>query len=187
MDNKEKLEHIARQIRACKECKIGTTGLPVPGEGNAEAKIVFIGEAPGKEEAKTGRPFVGRSGKLLRSLIKEIGLQEQEVFITSPVKYLPKQGTPSPVMIAHGRLHLETQLRVIQPKLLVLLGRVASEAVLGRSLPVSIHHGRMLSKNGMHLFLTYHPAAAIRFRKFDALIRSDFSRLRTLIQKMSRL
>jgi len=187
MDNKEKLEHIARQIRACKECKIGTTGLPVPGEGNAEAKIVFIGEAPGKEEAKTGRPFVGRSGKLLRSLIKEIGLQEQEVFITSPVKYLPKQGTPSSVMIAHGRLHLETQLRVIQPKLLVLLGRVASEAVLGRSLPVSIHHGRMLSKNGMHLFLTYHPAAAIRFRKFDALIRSDFSRLRTLIQKMSRL
>lgn len=76
MDKDDKLRKIALEIANCEECKVGKIGVAVPGEGNADAVIVFIGEAPGKTEAKTGRPFVGRSGKYLRSLIRSIELSE---------------------------------------------------------------------------------------------------------------
>ena len=91
----EQLLKIAQEIESCIECREGKLGRAVAGEGSAYAEIAFIGEAPGKEEAKVGRPFIGRSGKFLRSMIREIGLEEKEVFITSPVKYLPRRGTPT--------------------------------------------------------------------------------------------
>src|SRR5437762_582030 len=107
MNKQKALDEIAKEIEKCEVCKVGKTGVAVPGEGNPDADIVFIGEAPGKTEAKTGKPFVGRSGQLLRSLIREIGLDDvKDVFITSPVKYLPLRGTPTPQDIAHGRVHL---------------------------------------------------------------------------------
>src|ERR1700685_3374875 len=102
MDKQKELDRLAREIENCKICKIGKNGKAVPGEGNPDAKIAFIGEAPGKQEAVIGRPFIGRSGQLLRSLIREIGLKEDEVYITSPVKYLPERGTPTSEDIAHG-------------------------------------------------------------------------------------
>ncbi len=120
-DKQKKLEAIAREIEKCRQCRKGKHGKAVPGEGSPNAKIAFIGEAPGREEAKTGRPFIGRSGKLLRSLIRDAGLREQDVFITSPVKYLPDRGTPSADDIAHGRIHLSKQLDIIDPKFVVLL------------------------------------------------------------------
>src|SRR2546425_9448635 len=107
IDKQTQLDKISKEIELCKVCKVGKTGKAVPGEGNPDAKIVFLGEAPGKKEAETGRPFVGRSGQLLRSLIKEVGLKEDEVYITSPVKYLPLRGTPTPQDIAHGKTHLD--------------------------------------------------------------------------------
>ena len=78
MGKKRRLQKITEEIKNCKICKIGKIGKAVPGEGNPDAKVMFVGEAPGKLEVETGRPFVGRSGKLLRSLIKEIGLKEEE-------------------------------------------------------------------------------------------------------------
>src|SRR3712207_3427188 len=122
MNKQTALDEIAKEIENCEVCKIGKSGKAVSGEGNPDADIVFIGEAPGKTEALTGRPFIGRSGKLLRSLITSIGLKEEDVYITSPVKYLPDKGTPSLSDIAHGRLHLIKQFDVIDPKLIVLLG-----------------------------------------------------------------
>ena len=92
----------------------------MPGEGNPDAHIIFLGEAPGKNEAATGRPFIGRSGQLLRKMIRSLGLKESDVFITRPVKYLPDRGTPSKEQIAHGRTHLTKQLTVINPKIIVL-------------------------------------------------------------------
>jgi DNA polymerase len=153
----------------------------VPGEGNTDAAIVFIGEAPGKEEAKTGKPFVGRSGKLLRSCIRAIGLGEEEVFITSPVKYLPDRGTPSVSAVAHGRTHLEKQLAVIRPRIIVLLGAIACSAVLGRKLPIAEIHGTTREKDGRTCLITFHPAAAVRFPRVREAFLKDFEALKKLI------
>lgn len=172
------LEMIAQEIENCSVCKEGTSGKAVPGEGSPEAKIVFIGEAPGKTEAASGRPFIGRSGQLLRQLIQSVGLKEQDVFITSPVKYLPDRGTPSPEQIAHGRIHLNKQLAVIRPKLIVLLGSVATQAILQEKIPVIQRHGTRIERDNRTYFLTLHPAAAIRFQKFRKLLEEDFLKLK---------
>src|ERR1043166_605202 len=101
MNKRKELERIAKEIASCKICKRNSIGKPVPGEGNPNARIIFVGEAPGKTEAATGRPFVGRSGKFLRTNIQKIGLNDvKDVYITSPVKYLPKRGTPDKRQIA---------------------------------------------------------------------------------------
>lgn len=184
MNKQRELERIASEIEKCKVCKEGKTGVVVPGEGNPDADIVFIGEAPGKKEAVVGRPFIGRSGQLLRSLIREIGLDdEKDVYITSPVKYLPLRGTPTPADIAHGRTHLMKQLKIINPKIVVLLGRVAAEGVLERKVAVVKERGRVIeNKNGIKYFLTYHPAAALRFPvKFKPTLKEDFSLLKKLV------
>lgn len=211
MNKQRELERIAREIEKCSICKEGKTGVAVPGEGNPDADIVFIGEAPGKKEAIEGRPFIGRSGQLLRSLIREIGLDdEKDVYITSPVKYLPAHsglspsgsktgrqglpgGTPTPADIAHGRTHLMKQLDIIQPKLVVLLGRVAAEGVLQRKVAVVKERGHVIeNKNGpsrvgeprrrVKYFLTYHPAAALRFPvKFKPVLKEDFFKVKKLV------
>src|SRR6185436_19798058 len=128
MDKQKALAKIAKEIENCKICKKDKIGKAVPGEGSANADIVFLGEAPGKKEAETGRPFIGRAGKLLRSMLAEVGLKDADVFITSPVKYLPVYVTPKPEDIEHGRTHLFEQLKIIEPKIVVLMGNVASQA-----------------------------------------------------------
>lgn len=178
----EKLQKVAEEILACKECKVDRIGKAVVGEGSADADVVFIGEAPGKTEAETGRPFVGRSGKLLRHLITEIlGLKEEDVYITSPVKYLPTYVTPKPSDIAHGKIHLDKQLAIIEPKVVVLLGNTAIQGVLGRKIPTLKEHGNIISENNRRYFITVHPAAAIRFQKFKPIIVGDFKKLRGLL------
>jgi len=197
MNKRKTLDLIAQEIENCKICKEGKTGVAVPGEGNPDADIVFIGEAPGKKEAIVGRPFIGRSGQLLRSLIREIGLDdEKDVYITSPVKYLPLRGTPTPQDIVHGRTHLMKQLAIIEPKFVVLLGRVAAEGVLQKKVAVVKERGSVIEEStslkprgarkdgpshrgeprrSIQYFLTYHPAAALRFPvKFKPVLREDF-------------
>lgn len=181
MDKQTKLNEIAAKIAKCKICKMGKLGKPVPGEGNPDAKVMFIGEAPGKKEAESGRPFIGRSGQLLRRLINESGLKETEVYITSPVKYLPKRGTPTQADIDHGREHLFKQIDVIKPKIMVLLGNTACKGVLEQTIPILKNHGTIIEKNGMKYFITLHPAAVIRFPKYTATIKSDFDKLRGII------
>lgn len=187
MLNKQKaLDKIAREIEKCAECKIGKQGVAVAGEGNPDADVVFIGEAPGKLEAKTGRPFIGRSGQLLRALIREIGFDdEKDVYITSPVKYLPDRGTPTSTDIAHGRIHLMKQFAIIQPKVVMLLGRVAAEGVLERKVAVASEHGEVIEeKDGIKYFLTFHPAAALRFpKKFKPKLQEDFQKLKRLLTR----
>jgi len=180
MNKKKGLDKIAEEIDNCKICIVGKSGVAVPGEGNPDADIVFIGEAPGRKEAETGRPFIGRSGQLLRSLIREVGLKEEDVYITSPVKYLPDRGTPTPADIAHGRIHLMKQFDIIQPKIIVLLGNVATQGVLEMKIPVKSEHGKIIEKDGKKFLVTLHPAAALRFPSLKVLIRVDFEKLKKL-------
>jgi uracil-DNA glycosylase family 4 len=182
MDKKEALEKIAKQIEQCRECKIGKSGLAVVGEGNPDADVVFLGEAPGKNEAKTGRPFIGRSGALLRKFIHDIGLVESEVYIASPVKYLPDRGTPTKKDIQHGRKHLNDQLAVIDPKIIVLLGATAAYAIFERVVPIMKEHGSIVKQNNRTYLLTLHPAAVLRFPKYASLMKEDLKKVSRLIK-----
>lgn len=182
MDKAFRLKKIAQEIAQCLVCQNESLGKPVPGEGNSDAEFVFIGEAPGKQEAQTGRPFVGRSGQLLRCLIQNIGLKEDDVYITSPVKYLPKRGTPTRKDIKHGKTHLGAQLAIIKPKIIVLLGKVAALGVLGEDIPVLQKHGEIILKNGIKHFITIHPAAALRIQKLRPIIKEDFKKLKNNIE-----
>lgn len=182
MDKQKTLDKIALEIENCEICKVGKSGKAVPGEGNPDADIVFIGEAPGKTEALTGRPFVGRSGKLLRKTITEVlGLREDQVFITSPVKYLPDRGTPTSEDIVHGKIHLDKQIEVIDPRFVVLLGRVAVEGVLQCIIQVKKEHGKIIYKDGRQYFITLHPAAVLRFFHNKKDFEGDFKNLKALI------
>lgn len=183
MTKKASLEHIAQEIRSCTLCQAGTTGQAVPGEGNPDAKIVFVGEAPGKKEAATGRPFIGRSGTVLREAMHNIGFSEKDMFITSVGKYLPVRGTPSATQIAHGREHLTEQLHIIHPKLVVLLGSVAVQGVLQEKVPVKSVHGTIREKEGIFYFLTVHPAAALRFPLLRKVFLEDFQKIAQFSKK----
>ena len=188
MNKKRLLEKEAVKIKRCRQCRKDKSGKAVPGEGNAYAKIVFMGEAPGREEAKVGRPFIGRSGKLLRNLIRQIGLREEDVYITSPVKYLPasptggpKRPTPSKSEIIHGTTHLTRQLDIINPKIVVLLGNVAYQSLISQSASINKYHGEVIEKDRRKYFLTFHPAAAIRFPKIRRLIYQDFAKIKKIM------
>lgn len=182
-NKKHELESIAGEIKKCRKCRKNTSGLPVPGEGNPNARIMFIGEAPGRQEALSGRPFVGRSGKLLTKLIEEIGIKRNDVYITSPVKYYPGQRAPTRAEIEHGKIHLKAQIGIIKPKLIVLLGNTALTALLDKDFKVTKDHGKVIYKNNISFFVTFHPAAALRFPKNLSLIKKDFRKLKNLINK----
>lgn len=184
MNKSQALADIARSIEKCRTCKKDKSGKAVPGEGNPDADILFLGEAPGKNEALTGRPFIGRSGQILRKLIRDAGLLEVDVFITSPVKYLPDRGTPTKEHIAHGRIHLKKQLAVINPKIIVLLGNTACFAMLDRAVPIMKEHGNIIKQDGMKFLLTLHPAAVLRFPKYSPLVLADFKKLKDLILRL---
>lgn len=177
------LDAIAEEIKRCRTCRRNKTGLPVPGEGDPDADVIFIGEAPGKQEAATGRPFIGRAGKVLRALIKDAGLDERDVFITSPVKYLPIHVTPTPAEVAHGRTHLLKQFDVIDPKVIVLLGRVACLAVLEQRVFIAKDHGKIIEKDGRTYLIVYHPAAVLYSPAARKPLNADFKKLKRLLAR----
>lgn len=182
MDKQKALKKIAGEIARCIVCKKDSIGVAVPGEGNPNAKIVFVGEAPGKTEARTGYPFIGRSGTFLRSQIQKIlNLDDRkDVYITSPIKYLPKKGTPTPSQIAHGRKHFLKQLEIINPEIIVIMGRVAALGVLNEAIATSKLHGTYRKEKDKIYFFSYHPAAAVRFHRHTFI--EDFKKLKKLIQ-----
>lgn len=177
MEKKKKLEQLAKEIEQCSICKKNASGKMVFGEGNPNAKIMFVGEAPGREEALNGRPFIGRSGKLLRQAIQDNGLQEDDVYITSPVKYLPNRGTPSIQEIEHAKTHFSQQVDIINPQIFILLGATAVRAVLGESLPITKVHGQIIERNGKKYLIMFHPAAGLRFPPLKKLFLEDFHKI----------
>ena len=181
MKKEKLLQKIADEIAKCKECKKGKSGLPVPGEGSPDAKIMFVGEAPGFTEAQTGRPFVGRAGKFLNRMLGSIGLKREEVFITSPVKYFPGRRAPIPEEIRHGMIHTRKQIDIIKPKIIVLLGNAALHGLIDERLNITKAHGMVIEKDGIRYFPTFHPSAAMRFTKPRLKMEEDFKKLKRLL------
>jgi uracil-DNA glycosylase len=158
------LEEVAATIAGCRKCFLcqGRTRT-VPGEGNPEARLMFVGEGPGQTEDETGRPFVGRAGELLTRMIEAIDLQRDQVFIANVVKCRPPQNRkPLPDEIAACAPYLERQIGLIRPAVLVALGATAAEAMLGVKRSLTDLRGRVHSYRGIPLVVTYHPAALLR-------------------------
>ncbi len=151
----------------------------VLGEGPASVKIMFVGEAPGREEDKSGRPFVGRSGKYLTKLIEQAGFKRKNVFITSIIKTRPLNNRkPTPKEIKICLPWLLRQIEIINPKLVIMLGSSAAHALLGDGSNILKNHGKIFIRQKRKFFLTLHPAAALRFVKFKKIIEQDFRKLK---------
>ncbi len=130
-DKQKKLDEVAKEIAATKGGPFGPELNPVPGEGNPEAKVMFIGEAPGKNEAQTGRPFCGASGRVLTEMINHIGLERKDVYITNIVKDRPPDNRdPVPNEIKIYSSFLDRQIEAIQPKVVATLGRYSMAYVM---------------------------------------------------------
>lgn len=184
------LNQIAEEIRAHQGCGFEpceTCQNAVPGEGNEQADILFIGEGPGKNEDLQGRPFVGQAGKLLDELIESIGLKREDVFITNVLKARPPGNRdPKPEEIDHSWPWLEEQIANIQPKLIVLLGRHAMDWFLP-DLKISKDHGRAKRFRGQAYLPVYHPAAALYTGSLRQTLFDDFKQIPSLLKKIEKL
>jgi uracil-DNA glycosylase family 4 len=159
--------------------------IPVIGEGSLTSKIFFVGEAPGKLEGETGRPFIGRSGKFLGEMIESIGLAREDVYITSVVKDRPQDNRdPTPKEIALYGPYLDRQLEIIKPKVIVLLGRISMKYVFklagieDKLDTIGAMHGKVyegkLPYGNVTLLPLYHPAAALYNPKNKQVLLEDF-------------
>lgn len=166
--------------------------FPVTGEGSHDAKIMFIGEAPGKNEAQTARPFCGASGKVLDSLLASIGLNRPDVYITNIVKDRPPENRdPTPEEIEMYGPFLDRQIEAIQPKVIATLGRFSMQYILARLglaseiIPISQAHGKVFSAKTSYgeviVIPLYHPAAAIYNQHLKDTLLEDFKILKNYI------
>jgi uracil-DNA glycosylase len=163
----------------------------VPGVGNPEADVVFVGEAPGATEHRTGRPFVGAAGKVLDELLKSVHLTREEVYITNAVHWRPVTGqgknrTPDPEEVQACRKYLLSEVRIISPNLLVTLGKVPLSAVLGERYRIGACHGRLYRAEDWEparVLALYHPAVGVYQRSMKPVLRQDFSKVRTFLDQ----
>ncbi len=177
MEKQKEIEKLHREIKQCKKCSLWKTRTKaVPGEGPVNAKMIFIGMAPGRKEDKIGRPFVGRAGQLLDQLLKIAAINRKKVFITSPLKCLPTpppNRKPKKEEIAACLPYLLEQIDIINPQKVILLGEVAFSIFFPKQ-KLNEFRGHWLKKEGRQFFITYHPAAGIRFTKFKRILENDF-------------
>jgi len=152
----------------------------VPGEGNPNAKIMLIGEAPGSNENLAGKPFIGRAGKKLNELLREAKINRKNVFITGIVKFYPGRRAPNKKEISLCLPFTLKQIEVIKPKLIVLLGNIALQSLLNKKLKMSKAHGKIFRRGNVLYFPTFHPAAAMRFPKIMKKTVKDFRKLKRI-------
>ena len=184
---KDPLYELAEEIRRCTACPLWKKRLlAVPGEGSDTAQVMFIGEAPGADEDKIGQPFVGISGKYFFELLDLAELKKETIFVTNAVKCHPFQNrTPFfKELNTCQQLWLKKQIEIIQPKLIILLGRVAIKSLLPQEkIKLTQQHGKIIVQDGQKYFLTFHPAAARRFPTFKKMIETDFQKIKNLMKK----
>jgi DNA polymerase len=178
MDPFEVLREIGREVSTCERCVLkNTRKRAVPGEGPVDAEIMLIGEGPGFHENEEGRPFVGAAGQFLNDLLKRSGLTREKVFITNVVKCRPP-GNRDPLTeeLNACAAYLERQIEVINPKVIITLGRysMAKYFPMGK---ISIIHGQPTWINGRLVIPMFHPAAALHQSQLRPVLEQDFSRL----------
>ncbi|HVT03717.1 MAG TPA: uracil-DNA glycosylase [Thermoanaerobaculia bacterium] len=155
---------LAAQIKACTLCRLSTTRTQaVVGEGNLSADLMFIGEAPGRDEDAAGEPFVGRAGQLLTDIIKAMKLTRDDVYISNVIKCRPPENrNPEQDEMDTCRPYIQRQIEMIRPKVIVTLGRFALQTIMQKPLGISTVRGKWLRYGDIRVMPTYHPAYLLR-------------------------
>jgi DNA polymerase len=185
MSDEKKLEKLAKQIKVCTRCELHRSRTEaVPGEGPAQAEIMFIGEGPGASEDKQGRPFVGASGKFLDQLLEQAGVTRTDVFITNVVKCRPpgnRDPLPDEVETCTSN-YLQNQIKMINPSIIVTLGR-HSMGLFFKGAKITQIHGQMRKVDDRFVIAMFHPAAALHQLSLKSTIMADFAKLPELLKE----
>ncbi len=182
----EALQVLHREVLSCQKCGLHATRTnAVPGTGPCPADVMIVGEAPGFNEDMQGKPFVGAAGKLLDTLLAGIGLRREDVYVTNVLKCRPPQNRdPMPNEAETCAPYLERQLRLIQPKVVLILGRHALERLLPGHGPISRVHGRMVEKGGVKYVALFHPAAALHNASLVDDLQRDFDGVKRYLDEV---
>ena len=187
-ERREALKQLLAQARACERCSdlAATRKTVVFGAGNADAELMFVGEAPGASEDEQGLPFVGRAGKLLDQLLAEIGMERKEVFVANVLKCRPPGNRdPLPIEIENCQDYLLRQVELIEPSVICSLGNFSTKLLRGDPTGITRLHGRpeviTLGRRAVRLYPIYHPAAALYTPRMLETLREDFKRLPQLL------
>jgi DNA polymerase len=187
-ERREALKALLAQARECTRCPelAATRRTVVFGAGNADADLMFVGEAPGASEDEQGLPFVGRAGKLLSQLLGEIGLDREQTFVCNVLKCRPPGNRdPQPVEIENCRSYLLSQVELIEPSIICSLGNFSTKLLRGDPTGITRLHGQPevieLGKRAVRLYPIYHPAAALYTPRMLETLREDFARLPDLL------
>ena len=173
------LKQLEAAICNCQLCPLGKTRTKfVFGVGNPDARIMFVGEAPGRDEDVQGIPFVGRAGKLLDSMLSEVGLAREDVYIGNVLKCRPPNNRdPQPDEVQHCEPYLQKQIKLIKPAIICALGRIAAQTLLKTTTPLGKMRDRWFDYKGTKFMVTYHPAAILRTASYRESAMSDLKRL----------
>ncbi len=179
------LEAYFQEIKDCTKCALSATRSHfVFGHGNPKADILFVGEAPGRDEDEQGIPFVGRAGKLLDKMLQAIGLSKDDVYIANVLKCRPPQNRdPLPDEVLKCEPYLHRQMELIQPKILVALGRVAANTLLRQESALSALRNQVHTYKDKPLIVTYHPAALLRNPRWKASSWQDLKKIKKLLSE----
>jgi uracil-DNA glycosylase len=184
MSAEETLVEVAKEVVVCTKCALAKSRKnAVPGEGPANAEIMFVGEGPGFHENEKGRPFVGAAGNFLNELLAEAGLQRSDVWITNVVKCRPPGNRdPLPEEMATCDQYLERQIAAINPKIIITLGRFSMSKYMP-GVKISSVHGQMRKVGDRFVIAMFHPAAALHQAALKPAIMKDFAQLPKLLEQ----
>jgi DNA polymerase len=182
----DSLEKVAREVGTCRLCPLWESRTrAVPGEGSASARLMVIGEAPGRQEDKAGQPFVGEAGRMLTAMLEAIGHPRPSVFITNMIKCRPPGNRdPLPGEIETCRSYLERQLALIRPQAVLSLGRVSSQQLLQTSETISRLRGSIQPLGDIEVFPTFHPAYLLRNPEDKRLTWEDLQQLQKRLAEL---
>jgi uracil-DNA glycosylase family 4 len=171
----------------CRRCRLRESCRQVVfGDGDINADILFIGEGPGKDEDEQGIPFVGKSGQLLNKILQASEFERQKVYIANVVKCRPPGNRlPSPDEVKECRNYLEAQIRIIKPKIIVCLGALACQTVMGPKAKIGQTRGKWFMRDGIKIMASYHPAALLRNESYKRPTWEDFKLIRDEYKKLT--
>ena len=181
----QELETIKQNVIKCTKCDLCKTRTnAVPGKGNFQSDVIFVGEAPGRNEDKKGEPFIGVAGKKLSIALNEAGISRDEVYITNIVKCRPPNNrVPNTNERDTCKEYLKQEISIIKPKLICILGNTAFNSILGGS-EITKFRGKVVRKDNLLYFLTIHPAATIYNQKLIDVLKNDIVKLFDLIRDL---
>lgn len=174
------MDELQHRARNCRQCRLREGCQQVVfGEGRIDTRLMLVGEGPGMDEDRQGRPFVGRAGQLLDKILQAAELPRQEVFIANVVKCRPPGNRlPNPDEVKECRNYLEAQIRLIKPEIIVCMGSLASQVIIDPRARITVIRGKWFTRQGIKIIATFHPAALLRNESYKRPTWDDFKQIR---------